>query len=107
VRLGPVGARAIAAWRLTPDALEPLLLLEGVPTGLDAVTLAETITEAFDAYPSHGKLAVVPNCSTVDPEVATAVGLRQMAGPAYRAWFWSRRSDDSFLAARRTSHPVL
>ncbi|MGH7594200.1 MAG: GNAT family N-acetyltransferase [Gemmatimonadales bacterium] len=106
-RVGSAGARAVAAWRLTNELREPLLLLEGLPSPLDSNTLRNAVVAAFEAFPDHAKLLVVPNYPVAAAAVAAAVGLRRLAGPTYRAWIWSREAGDPLLKARSTAHPVL
>jgi GNAT superfamily N-acetyltransferase len=105
--VGPGQARAIAAWRLTADQREPLLLLENLGAAIDSDQLRETVLGAFDAFPDHAGLLVAPNFPATASAAAQAVGLRRLAGPIYRAWVWSRDPTDRFLLAQSTSHAVL
>lgn len=106
-RVGTRGARAIAAWRLTADGREPLLLLENVRAPLDSEELRATTVDAFAAFAEHGKMLVAPSFPPTAADVAQAVGFRKLAGPVYRAWIWCRDPADPFLQARSTSHPIL
>lgn len=107
VRVDGAGSRVIAAWRLTSERREPLLLLEGLPSPLDGEHLRGAIVAGFAAFPDHAKLLVIPSYPVAAGAVAQAVGLRRLAGPTYRAWIWSRNAADPFLLAGSTSHPVL
>ena len=105
--VGGYHARATAAARVTTDAVEPILLLETLPEPFESITAQEAVAATFDAFPDHGKLLVVPNYPATGGEIARAVGLRRLAGPVYRTWFWSRLGGDPLLQAQETSHPVL
>ena len=107
VHVGSCQARAVAAWRLTADQREPLLLVENLRAPIDSDELRATLAGAFDAFPEHAKWLVAPNFPATAGNAAQAVGLRRLAGPIYRAWIWSRDPTDGFLLARSTSHPVL
>ena len=107
VRVGTGPARAIAAWRLAADQREPLLLVENLGAPIDSDELRATVIGAFDAFPEHARLLVVPNFPATAAEAAQAVGLRRLAGPVYRGWIWTRDPTDALLQARTTSHPIL
>ncbi|HEX3866451.1 MAG TPA: GNAT family N-acetyltransferase [Gemmatimonadaceae bacterium] len=107
VQVAEFGARAIAARRLTEDGSEPLLLLEDVDASVRSDDLREIVSAAFDAFPDHGKMLVVPNLPAPVASVARSVGLRRLSGPDYRVWICCRDPDDMFLTAQSTSHPVV
>jgi len=101
------GALAIPAWRLTTGDREPMIVLQELPDTLNGKLLYDAITEAFDAFPAHGKLLVIPNLPEWCRAAAESVGLRRLPGAEYRAWLWAPDHADPWLAAVATTHPII
>jgi hypothetical protein len=100
-------ARATAAWQRTARGREPVLILEVLPTPLNAATLGDAVEQAFAAFPEHNRILTVPGMPESAAPIAESVGLRRLSVPPYHPWVWAPRSDHPALQAERTTHPIL
>ncbi len=101
------GARATAAWRTTAAGRQPTILLEMLPSSLEADAINSAVGAAFTAFPEHGRQLSVPGIFRDAAGVAARAGLRRMPGVPYRSWIWATQSEHRFLSATRTLHPIL
>ncbi len=101
------GARATAAWRSTTAGRQPTVLLELLPSSLEAHAINSSVAAAFRAFPEHGRQLSVPGIFPDAADAAAEAGLRRMPGPPYRSWIWTTRAGHRLLSATRTLHPIL